>query len=102
MGPGQEVLAGTTLAGEWRIANGAGGSAHGTAAGPPTRRDHAWLHAWSGGRATTIPLGLEAQLLATGQSFALSGWPAESGSSAPRRAPEAVSCDPLPRLRPRL
>jgi hypothetical protein len=96
MGSGQEVLAGTTLAGEWRIANGAGGSAHGTATGPPTRRDHAWLHAWSGGRATTILLGFEEQLFAAGQSFALSEWPAESGSTDPLGEREAFTSDPWP------
>src|SRR5512144_21213 len=95
MGSGQEILAGANVAAEWRIANGAGGSARGTASGPPTRREHAWLHAWSGGRATTILLGCEEQLHAAGQSWALGALPAE-GAPEPAAEWESFTSDPWP------
>ena len=48
---------------EWLIIDGAGGSAHGLAAGSPLRRGHAWLHAVNAsGEVITTLLGLEERL----------------------------------------
>src|SRR5262245_39492180 len=45
---------------EWVVVDGAGGSAHGVAAGSPRRRGHAWLHAVGpDGAITTALLALE-------------------------------------------
>ena len=59
---GQEVHPDLVItdAREWVTVDGAGGSAHGLAAGMPLRRGHAWLHAAGpGGQVTTALLGLE-------------------------------------------
>ncbi|HET9326046.1 MAG TPA: glycogen debranching enzyme N-terminal domain-containing protein [Candidatus Eisenbacteria bacterium] len=48
---------------EWIVVDGAGGSAHGTAAGWPLRRTHAWLHAArADGEVVTTLLGLEERM----------------------------------------
>lgn len=85
-----------TSAGAWRLANGAGGSAHGPVAGPPTRREHAWLHAWSDGRPTTILLGCEEQLLAGGHAHALSEWAFGEPAEGSLAELETFSSDPFP------
>ena len=97
MDSGQEQLfAGAQLAGEWRIANAAGSFAHGPAAGPPTRREHAWLHAWSEGRATTMLLGLEEQLHAAGQAYSLSERSAEDAPQEKLAEIESFTSEPFP------
>lgn len=97
MKSGQEQLfAGAKLAGEWRIANGAGGFAHGPAGGPPMRREHAWLQVWSGGRATTILLGFEEQLHAAGQSYSLSEFASENPPAEKLAELESFTSDPFP------
>jgi len=68
MSTGQEVHSpelATTDAREWLIVDGAGGSGHGTVAGWPLRRTHAWLHATSpSGDVLTTLLGFEERLRA--------------------------------------
>src|SRR5512144_1255480 len=83
----------------WRLANGAGGSAHGPAAGPPTRRDHAWLHAWSGGRPTTILLGCEELLLEGGHAWALSERVSDAPAGDPLAECESFTLAPWPTWR---
>ena len=89
-------LRAATRAGEWRIANGAGGSAHGTAAGPPTRREHACLQVWSEGQPTTILLGFEEQLHAAGHAYALSERTGEASSGDALAECESFTSDPWP------
>jgi hypothetical protein len=97
MDPGQEQLfAGAQLAGEWRIANAAGGFAQGPAAGPPMRREHAWLHAWENGRATTMLLGLEEEVHAAGQAYALSELSIEDAAREKLAEIESFASEPFP------
>ena len=99
MGSGQEVLPAAGLAREWLITNGAGGCACGTAAGPPARRGHAWLHAAArDGHVTTLLLAMEEQVGTGGAVFALSALPGCDDTVAAAEL-ETFSADPWPRWR---
>ena len=102
MSSGQDVLAvPATLATEWMLGNGLGGSACGTVTGIQTRRTHGLLHAADlHGRVTTVLLKLDERLATDAGTVELPGNPTGGiiRAAGPCRL-EAFRLDPWPTWR---
>src|SRR6185436_19077113 len=94
---GQDVLGdlSASLAREWLLSNGVGGSSSGTVAGASALRAHAWLASGTDGMPRALLLGTAERVRTAAGAFDLAG-PASPARPGGPLTPESFALDPFP------